>query len=741
MRFISFNLFIRTLTIVSLVVGLIGGVSLIPRPAHANVQPSCSNDPLFTNGNFITGENNGAGNANTSSPPEGYQGLGFLADPTRIQLSVPTGSPTRARLADDFTVTGNGWRPSAITFYAYQTDAATTTSTITGVVDLRLWDGPPDVVTSTVIAGPVAGPITPTATGWTGVYRTYLQPNSFGETEGLSSTRRPIMAVTISWPFTVTTLLTGTYWIEWGMTGSLPSGPWAPAVSFGPDNNARQLNMSDSDPGTWTWAPRVDYTVITATVELPFVICGETIPTPQITSLSPNQATAGGGDVTLTVNGSGFIDGTGSDRSIVYWNGEALTTVFSSTTALTATVPAARIATAGTANVTVVNPGNLTSNPATFTINNPAPTITAISPSSATAGGSGFTLTITGTGFISGSVVRWNGDPLDTFFSSSGVLTATVPASRIVTAGTANVTVFNSGPGGGTSGTATFTINNPTPTITAISPSSATAGGSGFTLTITGTGFISGSVVRWNGDPLDTFFGSSSVLTATVPASRIATAGTVPVRVFNSGPGGGTSGATTFTINNPTPTITAISPSSATAGGSGFTLTITGTGFVSGSVVRWNGDPLDTFFGSSSVLTATVPASRIATAGAANVTVVNPAPGGGTSDPVTFTIQANNPAPTISSVSPDLIPVGDSDVVLTITGSNFVTNSVVRWNGTPLTTTFVSATELRATLPAAQRSAAGDGSVTVFNPTPGGGESSAVTARVRFQVMLPLVIR
>ncbi|MCS7290786.1 MAG: IPT/TIG domain-containing protein, partial [Roseiflexus sp.] len=77
----------------------------------------------------------------------------------------------------------------------------------------------------------------------------------------------------------------------------------------------------------------------------------------------------------------------------------------------------------------------------------------------------------------------------------------------------------------------------------------------------------------------------------------------------------------------------------------------------------------------------------------------------------------------------------------TVTGSNFVANSVVRWNGTPLTTTFVSATELRATLPAAQRSVAGDGSVTVFNPAPGGGASNAATVRVRFQVMLPLVTR
>ena len=636
MKPISFNLFIRTLTIVSLVVGLIGGAGLIPRPARANVQPSCSATPLFTNGSFITGTGNGAGGADTSSPQGTDTGFGYLVDPTRIQ-SVPAGPP-RARLADDFTVTGNGWRPSEITLYAYQINSGTT-STITGVVDLRLWNGVPGDG-GTVIAGPGNGTITSNA--WTNVYRVLA-----GD---LTQTSRPIMAVTLNWPFTVTTLLTGTYWLEWGMAGSEGlSGPWVPPVSTGLSNNARQLDLTGGEPGTW--APRGDYTNAGNIVELPFVICGSEIPTPQITSLNPNSATAGGGTFTLTVNGSGFIDGTGSDRSVVHWNGSPRTTTYISSTQLTATIPASDIAAAGTANVTVVNPGGLTSNTAAFTINNPMPTISSISPSTAIAGGPGFTLTITGTNFVSGSVVRWNGSDRTTTFVSGTQLTAAIPASDIAAAGTANVTVFNPAPGGGTSGAATFTINNPMPTITAITPSTAVAGGPGFTLTITGTNFVSGSVVRWNGSDRTTTFVSGTQLTAAIPASDIAAAGT------------------------------------------------------------------------------------------ANVTVFNPAPGGGTSGAATFTIQTSNPAPAISSVSPDLISVGDSDVILTVTGSNFVTNSVVRWNGTPLTTTFVSATQVQAILPAAQRGAAGDGSVTVFNPAPGGGESNAITVPVRFQVMLPLVVR
>src|SRR5205823_7635300 len=103
------------------------------------------------------------------------------------------------------------------------------------------------------------------------------------------------------------------------------------------------------------------------------------------------------------------------------------------------------------------------------------------------------------------------------------------------------------------------------------------------------------------------------------------------------------------TINNRLPTTTSISPSCVTAGSAGFTLTVTGTNFVSTSTVRWGGTSLTTTFVSFTQLTATVPAALIATAGTASITVVNPAPGGGTSKAPTFTYSA---ASTISSLNP-----------------------------------------------------------------------------------------
>ncbi|MFA5810144.1 MAG: LamG-like jellyroll fold domain-containing protein, partial [Thermoleophilia bacterium] len=101
------------------------------------------------------------------------------------------------------------------------------------------------------------------------------------------------------------------------------------------------------------------------------------------------------------------------------------------------------------------------------------------------------------------------------------------------------------------------------------------------------------------------------------------------------------------TTINPVPTTTSLSPGSASAGGSSFTLTVSGTNFVASSTVEWNGASRSTTFVSSSSLTATINAADIASAGTASVTVVNPSPGGGTSNAQTFTI-ASPPSTTIT---------------------------------------------------------------------------------------------
>ena len=269
------------------------------------------------------------------------------------------------------------------------------------------------------------------------------------------------------------------------------------------------------------------------------------MPAPALTSLSPTSALAGGSGFTLTVNGSNFVSG---PNSVVYWNGSSRITTYVSSTQLTAAVLASDIATAGTFPVTVLNPNPLIgpSNAITFTVNNPVPAMASLSPSSVTAGGSAFTLTVNGSNFVNGSVVNWNGSGRNTTYISSTQLQAAITATDIAAASSASVTVFNPSPGGGTSAGSAFTVNPP-PAIASLSPSSAMTGGAAFTLTINGTNFLSGAVAQWSGASLVTTFVSATQLTAAVPASRIANPGTASVTVVN--PGGATSNVVTFTVN------------------------------------------------------------------------------------------------------------------------------------------------------------------------------------------------
>lgn len=89
----------------------------------------------------------------------------------------------------------------------------------------------------------------------------------------------------------------------------------------------------------------------------------------------------------------------------------------------------------------------------------PVPVITNLNPSSKVAGSSGFTLIVNGTNFISSSIVRWNGVNRNTTYVNGGQLTATIPSSDLASSGTANVTVFNGAPGGGTSNSSVFTVS------------------------------------------------------------------------------------------------------------------------------------------------------------------------------------------------------------------------------------------------------------------------------------------
>ena len=90
---------------------------------------------------------------------------------------------------------------------------------------------------------------------------------------------------------------------------------------------------------------------------------------------------------------------------------------------------------------------------------NPVPMLNQpLIPSSAVEGGAGFTLTVNGTGFVTGASVRWNGSPRNTTFVNSSQLSAKITAADVAARGTASVTVMNPGPGGGPSNSVFFPV-------------------------------------------------------------------------------------------------------------------------------------------------------------------------------------------------------------------------------------------------------------------------------------------
>jgi hypothetical protein len=435
---------------------------------------------------------------------------------------------------------------------------------------------------------------------------------------------------------------------------------------------------------------------------------------PVLTSLAPPTTLAGGAEFKLTANGSGFAPG-----ATLLWNGAPLVTTFVNVGQLAATVPANLIAQVGQASVTVTS-NNQTSNSLPFTITAGPVTITSISPSTVPPGGPPVTLTVNGANFAPGAVVSFNTTTLSTTFVSPIQVTAQIPAALIAQTGTAQITLAN--PTGVASNAVILTIALPAPTISSIAPSTVPAGNPAFTLTVSGTDFFPGVVVSFGSAKLTTTFGSSTQVTASVPADLIAKPATASITAANVGTA--SSNAVSLAITTPPLSITSISPNSVTAGGPQFTLTVNGVNFISGATVQLDNAPLATTFVSSTQLTAIVPASRIQLGGARAITAQNP--DGSTSNAVNLTVTA--PPPVISTITPSTVAAGGEAFTLTVNGSGFVAGATVSLNATSLSTTFVNAGQLTASVPAALIAQAGSASITAANP--GGAASNAVSLAI-----------
>lgn len=258
------------------------------------------------------------------------------------------------------------------------------------------------------------------------------------------------------------------------------------------------------------------------------------------------------------------------------------------------------------------------------------------------------------------------------------------------------------------------------PTVTSISPTSVMAGSGNLTLTLNGSGFLTTTTVQVGGAAEQTAYVSSTQVTATIPASQLASGAQLGVIALNGSSSSGSGSPINLQVTNPSPTITSVSPTTELAGSASPVVAVTGTGFVPSTQIQVNGAARTTTFTSVTQVNATLTATDVATAGNLSLTAVNTAPGGGTSTAATVTV--SNPVPFLSGVNPRSFLTGAGPTTVTITGGNFDAASTVMVNGSAVPTTFVSSTQL--TISVASQTSAQEFAVTILNPTPGGGTSA-----------------
>lgn len=178
------------------------------------------------------------------------------------------------------------------------------------------------------------------------------------------------------------------------------------------------------------------------------------------------------------------------------------------------------------------------------------------------------------------------------------------------------------------------------------------------------------------------------------------------------------------------PKLKQIEPNSGTTSKVGFTLTVTGTDFAPDTNILWKGTALTTTFINSSTLQATVGAKWLTTGEVCDITVKNRSTDDAPSSPVFF--ELNNPIPKIKELNPNSAIEGVKTVNLVITGSDFMPGASVLWDGLVISSTFVSSSELRATIETAILTPEHDITVLVKNPEPNQGPSDTVIFSVSF---------
>jgi hypothetical protein len=270
---------------------------------------------------------------------------------------------------------------------------------------------------------------------------------------------------------------------------------------------------------------------------------------PAIVSLNPNPMTALNSVQLLTINGSGFVFGSGLKATVggTAYQGSQVSFVNSSELLVSVNVGASAQGLA----VRVTNPNGQVSNSVSLTVNapTPPPAIATISPNPMTGSNSGQTLTINGSGFLPGLKLSIGGTAITA--NQLATLTPTALQVNVITGLTAHtyaVQVVNAN--GLMSNTVNLQVNAPpAPAIASLTPNPLSGATAAQVLTVNGTNFQSGAGLRvtvgsavYTGSQVDFVSASQLKVTVAIPS------GSKTLAVVVTNPSGEVSNAASLTV-------------------------------------------------------------------------------------------------------------------------------------------------------------------------------------------------
>jgi uncharacterized protein (DUF1800 family) len=316
---------------------------------------------------------------------------------------------------------------------------------------------------------------------------------------------------------------------------------------------------------------------------------------------------------------------------------------------------------------------------------------------------------------------------------SNGMYTAPaivpVPNSVVITSVASNYPTFPPG-------SVTLGVLNPIPILNAVTPNGFSEGTT--TVTVSGSAFVYGAQIMWNGIAVPTTLVSDTQLVAAIPAPN---PGTFPLLVTNPNPGSANSATIPVKVG-PGQVVLKLEPNSGTdvrvSNTLNLGLVVTGTNHT-GVTLEVNGIS----GGNAQVGTATsqadgsinyvAPAVVPAPSNIVLLTITsmdNPAVS------ITQNISVMNPIPILNSATPTTLSVGPPSTTVVLTGQSFINGAQVLVNGSPVTTTFNSGTQLTAAVSPME---SGNLDLQVLNPSPGPATSADLVALVSGSPPTPVV--